>query len=116
MKILLKDAKNILALEEKAKLEGKDALDVVDDKNSLFRPGIFEQYFHFIFRYRMKMRKNQDQRWRRSFSPLTQLIDKKIKCYLKESQKHVLYCKNINTYVIVQSTSIYSAMGYGNIF
>jgi hypothetical protein len=38
MKILLKDAKNILALEEKAKLEGKDALDVVDDKNSLFRP------------------------------------------------------------------------------
>jgi hypothetical protein len=23
---------------EKAKLEGKDALDVVDDKNSLFRP------------------------------------------------------------------------------
>jgi hypothetical protein len=35
---LNKDAKNILALEEKAKLEGKDALDVVDDKNSLFRP------------------------------------------------------------------------------
>ncbi|XP_071135084.1 uncharacterized protein [Mytilus edulis] len=45
IKILLKEAKDIIALEEAAKLEGNDALDVIEDKNSLFRqlPGIIDE-------------------------------------------------------------------------